>query len=66
MRIKFSVGLSEAEEDRLRLEEQRRRSSQANALAGDEDPEDRAPGWPAAPEGPEEELDRPAIPVWAW
>jgi hypothetical protein len=66
MRIKFTVGMSEAEEERLRLEEQRRQSSQGSTFGGDEDPEARAPGWPAASDSPDEEVDPPAIPIWAW
>jgi hypothetical protein len=66
MGIKFSVGVSEAEEDRLRLEEQRRQSGQSAANATSEDPETRAQGWPAAASESDEEGDPDAIPVWAW
>jgi hypothetical protein len=66
MRIKFSVGVSEAEEDRRRLEELRRQSGLASLASVHDDPEARPPGWPAAPDEVDDETASPAVPLWAW
>ena len=67
MSIKFSVGMSEAEEDRLRLE-QGRQSPRGMVACSERDLSARPPGWPVAPEGSddERELEPAALPLWAW
>jgi hypothetical protein len=67
MAVKFSVGVSELEEDRLLLEE-RRQSPDWVGRSGDGELEARPAGWPPSSSAPEEEAEEPAelLPPWAW
>jgi hypothetical protein len=65
MSVKFSVGVSEIEEDRILLEE-RRQSPDWIGRGGDGDLEARPPGWPLSRPAPEEDVEEELPPVWAW
>jgi hypothetical protein len=67
MSVKFSVGVSDVEEDRLLLEE-RRQSAEWLGRGSDEELEARPPGWPLSPPASDEEADPDPDqpPVWAW
>jgi hypothetical protein len=68
MSVKFSVGVSDVEEDRLLLEE-RRQSAEWLGRVGDDELEDRPPGWPLSPPACDEDTDadpEPDQPPWAW
>lgn len=66
MSVKFSVGISELEEDRLLLEEQRQ-SPEWVGLSAEGDLEARPAGWPLWAPAPDEEAEEHELPpVWAW
>jgi hypothetical protein len=67
MSIKFSVGVSEAEEDRVLLEE-RRQSPARLSHDSDDEPTARPAGWPLSSQSSQEEEDEPIdLPsTWAW
>lgn len=62
MSVKFSVGVSETDEDRALLETLRRSPSRLDA-GGEEDLPGRQPGWPLQGESDE---DAPPQSPWAW
>jgi hypothetical protein len=61
MKVKFSVGVTKGQQDRLLLEERRR---SPNWLGLDAD-ETRACGWPAPPSA-DEDIESQAVSHWAW
>jgi hypothetical protein len=63
MSVKFSVGVSEADEDRELLETLRRSPSRIDP-SNDASTEIRPAGWPLRAEGEEDAESQPSI--WAW
>lgn len=63
MSVKFSVGVSETDEDRELLETLRRSPSRIDRH-GDEGLEARPAGWPLRGEGDEDAEAQPS--TWAW
>jgi hypothetical protein len=68
MGIKFSVGVSDFEEDRRALEELRRKSPAGSRERGDSKGEAGAPGWSlqASAEDDEHESAPTGQSLWAW
>jgi len=65
MSVKFSVGVSKAQQDRARLE-QHRSSGEWVALGRQGDAEERSPGWPLRGDEATDDADQEAPPQWAW
>ena len=62
MRVQFSIGVGDGDQDRDQLEQYR---SGARAVAPGADIPGRPPGWPAPTERSEDDAD-PDHAVWAW
>jgi hypothetical protein len=65
--IKFSVGVSDLEEDRRALEELRRKSPAGSCEPGDSKGEAGAPGWSLQASAEDEHESAPTgQSLWAW
>ena len=64
MGVKFSVGVSDGQDDRQQLEELRRRSPAQRGRA-EQGREPRTPGWPVPASSADDE-SLAGQPVWAW
>lgn len=65
MGIKFSIGISDGQEDRRLLEELRRKSPAGQRGRGDKKREAKAPGWPLQA-STEDEPSVAGQSLWAW
>lgn len=65
MSVKFSVGVSKAQQDRERLE-QHRSSGEWVALGREEELQERRPGWPLAEGEQADDAEHDPPPQWAW
>lgn len=66
MSIKFSVGMSDLQEDRRALEELRRKSPAGARRGTQKKREAGAPGWPLQASPDEEPAAVPGQSLWAW
>jgi len=64
MSVKFSVGVSDEQEDRLLLEELRRQRPSQTLASAEEELETRRPGWPLR--AVSEDEPEQSQPFWAW
>jgi hypothetical protein len=65
MSVKFSVGVSKAQQDRARLE-QHRSSGEWVALGRPANAEERSPGWPLRGDEAADDETPETPPQWAW